>query len=307
MLFFVFTTITVFCLILISFKSFHIFTNSKMYYSNEFNNAFNNRNYKVLSIGNSKALSAIDIPTLENGIGMSAVNLAYSSSNLSISKLTLESYLNKCIVKPKMVLLEVSWFSFSNKRTTLHRISGDLFINDLKLFKNFNKYGLKIASNITSALLNQVSNIFYSNSLTYGERNKQLSPNKKSYLFMKEKMLTNFPDFIAGIDELLLNDYYEIINMCKRNNIKLILYTAPEDEDYSKSQLDKGLIENIFKNSKNSYENLYYLNYSFGGDLWKKEYENWLINSHHLNHKELFTKLFIKDIFLNTDLAKPLK
>ena len=206
-----------------------------------------------------------------------------------------------------MVLLEVSWFSFSNKRTTLHRISGDLFINDLKLFKNFNKYGLKIASNITSALLNQVSNIFYSNSLTYGERNKQLSPNKKSYLFMKEKMLTNFPDFIAGIDELLLNDYYEIINMCKRNNIKLILYTAPEDEDYSKSQLDKGLIENIFKNSKNSYENLYYLNYSFGGDLWKKEYENWLINSHHLNHKELFTKLFIKDIFLNTDLAKPLK
>ena len=124
---------------------------------------------------------------------------------------------------------------------------------------------------------------------------------------MKEKMLTNFPDFIAGTDELLLNDYYEIINMCKRNNIKLILYTAPEDEDYSKSQLDKGLIENIFKNSKNSYENLYYLNYSFGGDLWKKEYENWLMDSHHLNHKELFTKLFIKDIFLNTDLAKPLK
>lgn len=298
LLFFGFTTVTVLFLILISFKSFHSYTSSDMYYSNEFNNAFKNRNYQVLSIGNSKSLSAIDISTLKNQIGMSSVNLAYSSANMSVSKLTLESYLNQCIVIPKMVLLEVSWFSFNNKRTHLHPITGDLFLNDFKLFKHFDKYAFKMKSNIKSCLLNQLRNIFYSNNLTYDVRTKQSSPKKKSYLFKKEKMLTTFPDFTAGIDELLLNDFNQIINMCKRNNIKLILYTAPEDEDYSKNQLDKDLIENVFKNSQNKYENIYYLNYSLGGELWEKKYENWLRDSHHINHKELFTRVFTKDILM---------
>tara|TARA_Y100000385_G_C13027848_1_gene609307 strand:- start:371 stop:1309 length:939 start_codon:yes stop_codon:yes gene_type:complete len=305
MLFFGISTITLLFLILISFKTFHIYTNSDMYYGNEFNNAFKNRNYELLSIGNSKSLSAIDMSTLKNEIGMSSVNLAYSSANMSVSKLTLESYLNKCIIIPKIVLLEVSWFSFNNRRTNLQSISGDLFLNDFKLFKHFDKYAFKMKSNIKTCLLNQLRNIFYSNNLTYSVRNKQLSPKKKSYTFKKEKMLTTFPYLTAGIDELLLNDFYQIINMCKRNNIKLILYTSPEDQDYSKNQLDKGLIENVFKNSLNKYKNLYYLNYSLGGGLWKKKYENWLRDSHHINHKELFTKVLTKDIFLNTNLSKP--
>ena len=68
--------------------------------------------------------------------------LGVRSSNMSISKLILESYLNKCTITPSIVLLEVSWFSFNNKRTDFdHSIAGSLFSNDHKLFlSNFYKY-----------------------------------------------------------------------------------------------------------------------------------------------------------------------
>jgi len=113
------------------------------YYNKEFKEAFKKGNSDVVAIGNSKLLSALDKNILEDKLDLQTSILGYSSSNISISRLTLESYLNKCKVKPKAIILEVSWFTFNTERTTLHSISGYLFLNDFKLWQYFSDIILK--------------------------------------------------------------------------------------------------------------------------------------------------------------------
>ena len=125
-------------IILLSLASWvHKYAPSKMYYYSEFNKAFNQRDLELIALGNSKLLASIHKKTLEESLGLKSAILGYSSSNISISKLTLESYLNKCLIKPKLVLLEVSWFTFNKERTHFHHISGDLFLKDFKLWENY--------------------------------------------------------------------------------------------------------------------------------------------------------------------------
>jgi hypothetical protein len=278
---------------------------NERYDANEFNEAFNLGDFNIIAIGNSKMADCLDKDVFNNMNDFSSVFLTNRAANISISKLTLESYLNNCKKIPDIVLLEVSWFSFHRYRTHFEDLGGDLFINDLSLFKYFSKYKAvrpRILKSIYSQLIMQTS--FYNKTL-FIQPNSTNSTESKSYSFDFEKFITIFPNKTAGVDPELLDDYYSIIDMCKNKNIKLVLFTSPEDEDYSKNQLDKDTIENIFKGSKSRYKNLYYLNYSFGGDFWKKEYENWLRDSHHIYHKDLFSKLLIKDIFLHTSLTKP--
>ena len=105
-----------------------------------------------------------------------------------------------------------------------------------------------------------------------------------------------FPDHVAGIDKLLLRDFNSIVDMCKKENIELILFTAPEDEKYSNLQKDINEIKSIYLNTSKSNSNIYYLDYTLGGDLYDKEFEKWLRDSHHINENVLFTKKLLKDI-----------
>lgn len=299
--------ILIFGLIIILLVSFLLFILNKnhkylatdMYYANEFNSAFKNKNYELLVLGNSKALASIDKKTLERTTGLKSSILAYSSANLSVSKLTLESYLNNYLVKPKIVLLEVSWFSFNNKRTDLHSVSAELFLNDKKLFSNILKYYPKILYNLRSVLKKQILNHIYpkNQNISFKSRfNIEKTPFKKSYSFIKKDMISTFPEYIAGIDKLLLDDFNSILNLCNKNNIQLILFTAPEDEEYSSFQIDQKIIKEIFINASTDNLNIKYLDYSLNGKLWDKKYEYWLRNSHHINENDLFTDELIKNV-----------
>ena len=83
-------------------KTKHEFLPSSWYYAKEFNTAFKQKDRQVLALGNSKVLSAIDKAVLEDNKQHAVALLGYSSANISISKLTLESYLNTCKVKPNV-------------------------------------------------------------------------------------------------------------------------------------------------------------------------------------------------------------
>jgi hypothetical protein len=131
-------------------------------------------------------------------------------------------------------------------------------------------------------------------------KNNNFSENTKDYSFDRNKFMKNFPNQKAGVDSLLLDSYYSIIKMCKDENIKLILFSAPEDEEYVQAQLDKDKIKNIFKSSTDLYKNLVYLDYTPYGEFWEKKYEFWLKDSHHIFQDSLFTEEFTDDILLKT-------
>lgn len=282
----------------------HKFAPSEMYYNQEFNKAYKEKDYEVIVLGNSKVLSAIDKSILEQKQKHKVAVLGYSSSNISVSKLTLESYLNICDIKPKLILLEVSWFTFNNVRTYLHSIVGDLFLEDYKLWSNYFKYGNELYSKLKIAalrsIMSTVRNTDLIDTVSYKDRFKVKSPNMKDYKFKVEQFEVVFPKHIAGIDALLLKDFKSIVEMCEKHKIDLIMFTAPEDEDYSKNQKDIKPIQSIFYQTALSHSNIYYLNYTLGSELWNKKYEKWLSDSHHINENDLFTKELIKDMKART-------
>lgn len=278
----------------------HSFLPSKMYYNEEFNSAFREGDFELIALGNSKLLSSLDKTVLEEQLKLRTVILGYSSSDISISRLTLESYLNKCVTKPKVVLLEVSWFTFNKKRTTFHSISGDLFLNDIKLWNKIPRYYPEIIENFRKVIIKQLYSKF--NAIPYIDYSSKInksSPNTRDYKFEYEGFEDIFPNCMAGIDSLLLEDFKSVIELCRKNEIHLVMYTAPEDEEYSSLQKDIDLIKSVFLNAVKKNDRLvWYLDYTTGGDLFDKKYELWLSNSHHINERDLFTFVLTKDIKL---------
>jgi hypothetical protein len=287
--------------VIVLFHYLHVFPINERNKNTEFEIAFEKGNFEMLLLGNSKIGAAINKEVLEKKMNMSAVLINYVAADLSVSKLTLESYLNICKVKPKIVFLEVSWFSFNTKRTTFYSIAGHLFLRDLTLFKHFFKYN-QVSRLITKAIYEILDFKFFTNNKNslVKIKNNNFSENTKDYSFDRNKFMKNFPNQKAGVDSLLLDSYYSIIKMCKDENIKLILFSAPEDEEYVQAQLDKDKIKNIFKSSTDLYKNLVYLDYTPYGEFWEKKYEFWLKDSHHIFQDSLFTEEFTDDILLKT-------
>jgi hypothetical protein len=298
LLFIISLTSFIFCLVL-SLSLTHEF-DQNLYSKSEFKNAFIKGDSKVIILGNSKAQDAVDSVVLKKELDLSSFNLASSSANISISRLTLESYLKNCETQPELVLLEVSWFTFDKKRTSFNVLGADLFLRELSLFKYFWRYSPQIQNSIRKKIFN---NLFSFSKNTNQKKDFLVaSPKTKDYIFDREIYDLMFPNKIAEIDNLLLEDYYSIIEICNKKNIQLILFTSPEDEDYSRAQLNRKEIKKIFNDSKNKFDDLIYLDYSYEGDLWKKDYEFWLKDSHHIRYRDLFTKILSNDIKNETDL-----
>lgn len=295
---FVFTGIVLTVILYVILSSNHKFLPSINYYNKEFNKAFKNKDYELIALGNSKLLSSIDAIVLNKNLNLRSVNLGYSSSDISISKLTLETYLNKCLVKPKVVLLEVSWFTFNTNRTFFHPFAGDLFLVDYKMFKYFTKYYPLTLQSVKSSSFDQIKS--YMTPTSYIDYNsllqKDTNPQVKDYTFNNETFEALFPTHNAGVNTRLLEDFNSLVSICKKNKIKLILYTAPEDEEYSDLQYDRNQIKNIFHSTDKNYDHVLYLDYTKGGRLYDKKYEYWLYDSHHINEKSLFTNILSNDI-----------
>lgn len=272
---------------------FHKFLSHEQYYNNEFTKAFYEKNIDLIALGNSKLLASLDISMLSQAFDFKAANLGYVSSNISSSKLILESYLMSCDTVPKFVLLEVSWFTFNSKRTSYTDIVGDLVFNNPRLLPKMVEYFPEIFKNLNTTVAKQlISKIVHSKRGDYSSIIKEKRPYEKSYNFSLKKFERVFPTHYAGIDNKLLKDYYTILDICKKNDIELILYSAPVDKEYSSNQKDSKVIKKIFTSSLGEK----YLDYTFGSKLWNDKFVFWLRDPDHLNENELFTRVLIKDL-----------
>lgn len=99
-------------IIIRSVASKYKFSDSEMFYSKEFNNAFSSKKLDLIAIGNSKLLSSINKKIIEDSLKLKTANCGISSADISVSKLILETYLKSCIINPKIILMEVSWITF---------------------------------------------------------------------------------------------------------------------------------------------------------------------------------------------------
>ena len=79
----------------------HRFRPSQMYYAREFDRAFTDRDIDLIALGNSRMLASVDREILETETGFEAALLGYSSADISLSRLTLEAYLEVCVRKPR--------------------------------------------------------------------------------------------------------------------------------------------------------------------------------------------------------------
>ena len=276
-----------------------VFKPNQMYINKDFRYAFNlNKPFDNIIIGNSKSISALSAKVLSKELTQKTIQLGFSSGNISVTKLILESAIKK---NPniKNIILEVSWFTFNNLRTTFHKqIVADLIYNNPSLLINIkdhpNILGVLIYRSFKK-IFDYVTNTKYIKS-NYYNRYQGIINNKyrKNYSFDTKKAQNLFGKrFTAGIDKKLLNDFLEIIRICKTKNINLILYTAPEDELYTKSQNDKKSIKQFFQKAALHNKNIHYLDFTIDGSFFDKNFENLLYDSHHIFHKEIFTKHFI--------------
>lgn len=249
----------------------------------------------LLFLGNSRVLAAIDARYYSQHTGQMAVNLGYLAANMTNSRLTLRAVMDQVRYKPRRVCLEVSWFSFNRARTTLNYDNlGALTLTDPRLLRFGIQYPELFRGFFTTAMRGIVFDPPYTD-FTQTRAGQVNDASKQSFVFNLDSMRVLFPDQRAGIDQDLFADYQAIVRLCQQNGIGLILFTAPEDPTYTRSQLDREQIKEIFRKSA-LLDGVDYLDYTVDGPLYRPEFSGWLGDSHHIFHNELFTPLFIKDL-----------
>jgi len=254
---------------------------------------------QVILLGNSRVLSGLSATEMERITGRQVLQLGYSSSNLSITRMVLESYLQKADTPPETVVLEVSWFTFNPKRTGFHRqFAGDLAMNDPCLLAYSFRYPELFQSwlaRIAAVAVLPPSSSYTDYAVVKMKEYAGSDSTTKDYTVDVKAMERIFPDHRAGIDPELQEDFMEIVSLCARNHIRLVLYTGPEDAGYAAMQKDREAVLGIFRGAAGQ-PGVFYLDYTPGGPFHRPSNENILLNADHIFFEDIFTRQFTGDL-----------
>ncbi|MBV5329890.1 MAG: hypothetical protein JZU65_20055 [Chlorobium sp.] len=293
------------CIILLSTIVFMIFIiinankeliPSQKYIVSDYKNVFLKSGIAdVVIVGNSKALCSLSSSYFQQKINLVAYNFAYEAANLEFIKSTLETYFNNCKVKPRYCFLEVSWFSFNVNRTVF---PDDIPIN-LKL-KNYRQiFSPNKPYTLAFKFAESLRMLFYrilGRQAAFKEH--EGDSDRKFIPFSKIEMGKSFPNYSAGIDKQYLKDFYDIIDLCNNNNVKLMLYTSPEAPEYTYSQKDRLLVRQEITGAAQK-NKLDYLDFTVEGKYWDRSLYSNLADSHHVNNSRRFTEYFLQTLRSN--------
>jgi hypothetical protein len=276
------------------------FQPDKNYFCREFRKGYHD-GYpaEIILLGNSRILSGLSSSEMERITGKRVLQLGYSSSNLSVTRLVLESYLRDARSKPEEAILEVSWFTFNPKRTGFHRqFAGDLAMNEPLLLKYSFRYPELFQSWLTRVAWHALSpgpKGYTDYSIDKRREYPSNDSTLKDYTVDIRTMERIFPDHLAGTDPQLLADFHAIVKLCLRHQIRLILYTGPEDAGYTHLQRDRAEVKEQFRTALRT-PGVYNLDYSIDGPFYRKDHENILLNSDHIWFEDIFTRQFTADL-----------
>ncbi|OGU60042.1 MAG: hypothetical protein A2X64_07555 [Ignavibacteria bacterium GWF2_33_9] len=179
--------------------------------------------FDTLFIGSSRVDFALDPEYYYKLTNKKAFNLGIGGSNISESKIILEKII-KSHPNLKTVVLEVDFFGFNkfNKIDSNESINSFISLNDIfKLFISYDSIQKSI-NTINYNFKNPNEYIFDKNGL------RIKSPKHNSYnlamaevqgYIKKNKFYTSSPERLRALQE--------IVDLCKKNNIKLIVIVSP--------------------------------------------------------------------------------
>ncbi|WP_047419190.1 hypothetical protein [Cellulophaga sp. Hel_I_12] len=292
--------LSVFFLVFMTFKfvvtDFH---KDKGNYANEYNAFFQKKDGEILILGSSRAAASLDAHLMTNELNLKSYNLAFTQSNITYSHHLLKYYLAQSNKKPQYIILDMSWFSFDKNRLGYKDYASYFAFNDLNTFREefFSTRTSYIPMGLITIIrsLTRESDDYFDFLSSRSIKNPEQNENKKSYEFLPndDGFLKTFPAGKSQIDTFEVASYKKIIELAEANGIKIILYTSPEDELFSKSQKNRAEVYEII--SENC-TNCLVLDYSLHGNQYAKDFELLLGDSHHIYFRELFTSYFIKDL-----------
>ena len=273
------------------------FHSDKGNFSQEYRDAFEHRDAELLILGSSRAAAAFDTKVLGSELGLVTYNLAFNQANLSYSYHLLQAYLEGCNQLPEFIILDVSWFSFDNRRLSYKEYAANFIFTHPQLFYadlllNRNRPLPNGFMTILRALerTNQPDVNFDSNRRRYADQDST----EISYTFTPEDegFLRTFPGGMAKMVHEELQAFERIMQLANDSKIKLILFTSPEDEVFSNSQVNRAT---VYKYIRQTSDHINWMDYSQGGNLYSKDFELLLRDSHHIHFKECFSRIFGRD------------
>lgn len=273
------------------------FKDTDAYFPKEFDAAFRKKIYKPnLILGNSKVLASIKRDLLEQLSGKDFYQLGYSSSSLENTYYTLKAYLAQH-QKVENIILEVSWFSFNDKRTNtksshLHDMfrfldkKAQLEMLTTTYVRDYLEYYYSLLVNTKPIIYNEN----FSSRFNY-KKTSEIAPRVRMDRFNKV-----FPGGIAGINKEYLEFYKRIIRLIDQNNINLILFTAPEIKEFVQLQMDRDRILKIYQETNQISRKAKYFNFAPEGKFFPRNVNLIFDDSHHLATPEKFTYHFYQTV-----------
>lgn len=275
----------------------------------------------IVFLGSSHSYCTFDPEIFDKELGTSSFQMGMPLQHMDATYFTLLEILN--YQKPKLVVLEVYWdmlddkieskqatmlFQVLNNKELENRYIKEVFpLSEKVKFKtNIFKYQKDYFAFKNNEMKKSFKNKFSVNDKTVEKQQGTEEYRSKGYTYCDYNMLpdefdkTNqFRNFDAKnwkIDETQKQYLQNIIDLCKNNDIKIVLVTAPIANvsfDYIKNNYEN--INSVFNNIADN-NNLYYIDYN----IINKE-EKLLTNDNfrddaHLNHSgvEIVDNHFIK-------------
>jgi hypothetical protein len=266
-------------------------------FSSDYRAAFEQRDAQVLILGSSRAAAALDSELLTQKLGLQAYNLAFNQANISYNYDLMRAYLDRCEQVPKYVILDVSWFSFDNRRLAYKEYAANfiyrhphLYWADLLLNRNRPLVNGALSAARALERLNRTDLNFDSNRSRYADQDSLV----KSYDFdpMDDGFLKTFPRGRAKIDSDELEAFEKLMALLSERGIEPVLVTTPEDVLFSQSQQNRDEVYLIIRNKA---DQDIWMDYSPEGNLYSKDFELLLRDSHHIHFKDSFTQIFAED------------
>lgn len=275
------------------FKKFNDIKENKTYYS-------------MLVLGSSKARNHYNNNILDSCLNVKSFCIGSIASFLDVNKMMLEYYL-KYNKPPKYLLLDLSIYSIQalEKLPFIAQYMGtldeDIIYNFLLkrdksfwLYKNIPLCGLLINRYALRESLYSFRFLF----------SKRVSNETTGYIPLDGdffgKRYSKYQEYISkgpetiSIDNEKIKNLYDIINICRENNIKIVLVFSPIYSGFLNNIENRDFIFNTFKRA-GSESNVLFMDYSQNSIGNQQKY---FFDLDHLNREgaEEFSKLLAKDL-----------
>jgi hypothetical protein len=257
--------------------------------------AFENRDADLLLLGSSRMAASLDDGSISKALHLKCYNMAFNQANLSYVYDLLRAYLSHSKKVPQYVVLDVSWFSFDNRRLSYKEYAAQFVLQNPALFYEellLNKKNQLGNASLTLIRSLERSGDAYVDFDTRRNRWTDQDSTKVNYIFdsKDEGFLRTFPQGRAKMVPAEMRAFEQIITLLKERGITLVLYTSPEDRTFSESQKNR---EEVYNYIDHASEGSVWMDYTLRGNLYKPEYEKWLNDSHHIYFKKKFTQRFL--------------